>query len=96
MITGEIKNKIDKIWTTFWTGGSRYYSDNQLKEYLGLLNKDNKKIFIYSRVSNKGQIDDLKNQINFLKNNLNFQDIKRNQIQMLKCIYLKTVIQIGQ
>lgn len=21
MITGEIKNKIDKIWETFWTGG---------------------------------------------------------------------------
>ena len=21
MITGELKNKIDKIWETFWTGG---------------------------------------------------------------------------
>ncbi len=21
MITGEIKNKIDQIWNTFWTGG---------------------------------------------------------------------------
>lgn len=21
MITGEIKNKVDKIWETFWTGG---------------------------------------------------------------------------
>lgn len=21
MITGELRNKIDKIWETFWTGG---------------------------------------------------------------------------
>ena len=21
MITGELKNKVDKIWETFWTGG---------------------------------------------------------------------------
>ncbi|WP_430075227.1 type I restriction-modification system subunit M N-terminal domain-containing protein [Priestia aryabhattai] len=21
MITGELKNKIDKVWVTFWTGG---------------------------------------------------------------------------
>ena len=21
MLTGEIRNKIDKIWETFWTGG---------------------------------------------------------------------------
>ncbi len=21
MITGDLKNKIDKIWETFWTGG---------------------------------------------------------------------------
>ena len=21
MITGELKNKIDQLWTTFWTGG---------------------------------------------------------------------------
>lgn len=21
MVTGELKNKIDKIWETFWTGG---------------------------------------------------------------------------
>ena len=32
--------------------GSRYYSDNQLKEYLGLSNKNSREIFIYSRVSN--------------------------------------------
>lgn len=21
MLTGELRNKIDKLWTTFWTGG---------------------------------------------------------------------------
>lgn len=49
-------------------GGSRYYSEKQLNEYLGLPTKNKREIVIYSRVSNRGQIDDLQNQIDFLKN----------------------------
>lgn len=30
MVTGEIKNTIDKIWDTFWTGG-KYLICEQLK-----------------------------------------------------------------
>lgn len=50
-------------------GGTRYYSDKQISEYLnGSLKTENeKKIVIYSRVSSVGQKDDLKNQIEFLK-----------------------------
>lgn len=44
-------------------GGTRYYSDKQLNDYLGL----NKKIILYARVSTKQQKDDLENQIKNLK-----------------------------
>ena len=48
--------------------GNRYYSESQLLDYL---NKNSdiklKDIYIYSRVSNVGQKDDLNNQIDFLK-----------------------------
>lgn len=27
MITGEIKNRIDSIWDTFWTGGINKYKE---------------------------------------------------------------------
>lgn len=50
-------------------GGTRYYSDKQIFEYLNgsLKTESEKKIIIYSRVSSVGQKDDLKNQIEFLK-----------------------------
>ena len=48
-------------------GGTRYYSERQLKDYLNLEIEVEKKIVIYSRVSNVGQKDDLKNQTDFLK-----------------------------
>ena len=44
-------------------GGTRYYSDKQLNDYLGL----NKKVILYTRVSTKQQKDDLENQIKNLK-----------------------------
>lgn len=47
-------------------GGTRYYSDKQLNDYLGLNEKD-KKVMLYARVSTKQQKDDLKNQIKNLK-----------------------------
>ena len=50
-------------------GGTRYYSEKQLNKYLNLNLEieTHKRIVIYSRVSNVGQKDDLKNQIEFLK-----------------------------
>lgn len=47
-------------------GGTRYYSDEQLNDYLGLDKKD-KKVILYARVSTKQQKDELKNQIKNLK-----------------------------
>lgn len=47
-------------------GGTRYYSDKQLNDYLGLNEKD-KKVILYARVSNKQQKDELENQIKNLK-----------------------------
>lgn len=57
-------------------GGTRYYSDKQLNDYLGL----NKKVILYARVSTKQQKDDLENQIKSLKeyaysNGYNFEII---------------------
>lgn len=49
-------------------GGTRYYGEEKINEYFGTSTKEkDKKIIIYSRVSNVGQKDDLKNQIDFLK-----------------------------
>lgn len=52
-------------------GGTRYYSDVQLNQYLNIDKNAKKDIVIYSRVSNVGQKDDLQNQIYFLKNYCN-------------------------
>ena len=48
-------------------GGTRYYSEQQLNKYLNKEIETNKSIVIYSRVSNIGQKDDLKNQEEFLR-----------------------------
>lgn len=47
-------------------GGTRYYSEKQLQEYLTPGETGNKTI-LYARVSTKNQIDDLNRQINNLK-----------------------------
>lgn len=48
--------------------GRRYYTESQYREYMGI-SKENQvgKTFIYARVSNQGQKDDLTNQVEFLK-----------------------------
>ena len=48
-------------------GGTRYYSEEQLNIYFNKSSCCDRKIVIYSRVSNVGQRDDLNNQIDFLK-----------------------------
>lgn len=52
-------------------GGTRYYSDTQLNQYLNKSVKENKKqlpIVLYARVSTKNQSNDLQRQIENLKN----------------------------
>lgn len=50
-------------------GGTRYYSDKQISEYINgsLKTEQDRKIVIYSRVSSMGQKDDLNNQTQFLQ-----------------------------
>ncbi|WP_218143255.1 IS607 family transposase [Sporolactobacillus nakayamae] len=49
----------------------RYYTEEQLNEYLGIKKNNPRKNVAYARVSNFGQKDDLKNQIEFLRNYVN-------------------------
>ena len=62
-------------------GGTRYYTEDQLKEYLGILPKKEEKIIIYSGVSNHNQKDDLENQITFLKNYCNAKDYITEEVK---------------
>ncbi len=48
------------------SGGTRYYSTEQLKQFIGTNNKQ-KLVVDYCRVSTPSQKDDLKNQINNVK-----------------------------
>ena len=48
-------------------GGTRYYSDDQIFKFMNKFEHIEKINYIYSRVSNIGQKDDLNNQIEFLK-----------------------------
>jgi len=45
----------------------RYYTDNQLNEFLGRKNRISDKIIIYARVSSNSQKPDLESQVDFLK-----------------------------
>ncbi len=48
--------------------GRRYYTQDQLDNFLGIESSTElKQNIIYARVSNKSQKDDLQNQVNFLK-----------------------------
>lgn len=49
----------------------RYYTEEQLNDFLGKKNRISNDIVIYARVSNNSQKDDLKNQIEYLKNYAN-------------------------
>lgn len=49
----------------------RYYTEEQLNDFLGKKNRVSNDIVIYARVSNNNQKDDLKNQIEYLKNYAN-------------------------
>lgn len=57
-------------WKAFRTPTERrYYTHRQYLEYMGasLREEIKGKTLIYTRVSNRGQLDDLKNQVTFLR-----------------------------
>lgn len=60
----------------------RYYTHNQYIEYMGktVQDEDSRKTIIYTRVSNSGQKDDLKNQVIFLKEFANARGIIVDEI----------------
>lgn len=58
----------------------RYYTTEQLNEYLGLSEQHHRKIVAYCRVSNKNQSDDLKNQIKFIQNHVNGKGLILDEI----------------
>lgn len=62
--------------TKITKGGTRFYSESQLKKYLGEIDETIvKKNYVYARVSNQNQKDDLENQVEFLKTYCNSKGI---------------------
>lgn len=57
----------------------RYYTDDQLMQYLGKPT-DNRKTVAYARVSTYGQKDDLKDQVSFIKQYANAKGIILDEV----------------
>lgn len=57
----------------------RYYTDNQLMQYLGKPT-DNRKTVAYARVSTYGQKDDLKDQVSFIRQYANAKGIILDEV----------------
>lgn len=62
-------------------GGTRFYSNNQLLQYLGKYKQPDKKNYIYARVSSNNQKDDLENQLDFLKTYANAKGIITEELK---------------
>lgn len=58
----------------------RYYTTDQLNEYLGLSEHHNRKIVAYCRVSNRNQSDDLENQVKFIQDHVNGKGLILDEI----------------
>jgi predicted site-specific integrase-resolvase len=56
-------------------GNHRFYTEDDYKDYMGISSKNQKKSYIYARVSTRNQKDDLENQIEFLKQYTNSKGI---------------------
>lgn len=48
-------------------GNHRFYTEDDYNAYMGISSKNQRKSYIYARVSTRNQKDDLENQIDFLK-----------------------------
>lgn len=56
-------------------GNHRFYTEDDYKDYMGISSKNQKKSYIYARVSTRNQKDDLENQIEFIKQYTNSKGI---------------------
>lgn len=56
-------------------GNHRFYIEDDYNAYMGISSKNQKKSYIYARVSTRNQKDDLENQIEFLKQYTNAKGI---------------------
>lgn len=56
-------------------GNHRFYTEDDYNAYMGISSKNQKKSYIYARVSTRNQKDDLENQIEFLKQYTNAKGI---------------------
>jgi len=56
-------------------GNHRFYTEDDYNDYMGISSKNQKKSYIYARVSTRNQKDDLDNQIDFLKQYTNAKGI---------------------
>lgn len=56
-------------------GNHRFYTEDDYNDYMGVSSKNQKKSYIYARVSTRNQKDDLENQIEFLKQYTNSKGI---------------------
>lgn len=56
-------------------GNHRFYTEDDYNNYMGISSKNQRKSYIYARVSTINQKDDLENQIDFLKQYTNSKGI---------------------
>lgn len=56
-------------------GNHRFYTEDDYNDYMGISSKNQKKSYIYARVSTRNQKDDLENQIEFLKQYTNAKGV---------------------
>lgn len=56
-------------------GNHRFYTEDDYNKYMGISSQNQRKSYIYARVSTRNQKDNLENQINFLKQYTNAKGI---------------------
>jgi len=68
-------DKSGKLIAKRTKGNHRFYTEDDYNDYMGISSKNQKKSYIYARVSTRNQKDDLDNQIDFLKQYTNAKGI---------------------
>ena len=68
-------DKSGKLIAKRTKGNHRFYTEDDYNDYMGISSKNQKKSYIYARVSTRNQKDDLENQIDFLKQYTNAKGI---------------------
>lgn len=68
-------DKSGKLIAKRTKGNHRFYTEDDYNDYMGISSKNQRKSYIYARVSTRNQKDDLENQIGFLKQYTNSKGI---------------------